>query len=83
MDRSPPGSCPWDHPRQDYLSGFSGDASSKEPTYQGKTLRDKGQSLGREDPLMEGMATHSSSLDFILDLSHLFFFFLILFSPER
>ena len=39
--------------------GFSGGSDSKEST--GNT-RDLGSVLGREDPLEEGMATHSSIL---------------------
>ena len=41
--------------------GFPGGASGKEPACQRKG-HEKVQSLGREDPLEEGMATHSSIL---------------------
>ena len=34
----------------------------KEPTYQWEPQETRVQSLGREDPLEEGMATHSSIL---------------------
>ena len=34
----------------------------KNPPLNGKDTRDKVQSLGQEDPLEKGMATHSSSL---------------------
>ena len=40
---------------------FPGGASGKEPTCQRKG-HERVQSLGREDPLEEGMATHSSIL---------------------
>jgi len=36
--------------------------SSKESTWNAGTTRDRLQSLGREDPLEGGMATHSSIL---------------------
>ena len=42
--------------------GFPGSASGKEPACQCKRHRMWVQSLGREDPLEEGMATHSSVL---------------------
>ena len=42
--------------------GFPGGASGKEPARQCRRQRDSVQSLGREDPLEDGMATHSSIL---------------------
>jgi hypothetical protein len=42
-----------------YDMGFPGGSDSKESAYHGETW---GQSLGREDPLEKGMATHSSML---------------------
>ena len=41
---------------------FPGGASSKEPTCQYRRQETWVQSLGEEDPLEEGMATHSSIL---------------------
>ena len=43
------------------LLGFPGGASGKEPANAGE-YQTRVQSLGREDPLEEGMATHSSIL---------------------
>ena len=37
-----------------------GGASGKEPTCQGKKIRNSGSIPGQEDPLEEGMATHYS-----------------------
>ena len=42
--------------------GFPGDASGKEPTCQYRRHEMRVQSLGQEDPLEEGIATHSSIL---------------------
>ena len=42
-----------------YKLGFPGGASGKEPFCQGRRQKRHG-SLGQEDPLEEGMATHSS-----------------------
>ena len=42
--------------------GFPGGASGKEPACQCRRLRDEGLTLGQEDLLEEGMATHSSIL---------------------
>ena len=42
--------------------GFLGGATGKEPTCQCKRYEMEVQSLGWEDPLEEGMATHSSIL---------------------
>ena len=42
--------------------GFPGGASGKEPALQCRRQRDSVRSLGWEDPLEEGMATHSSIL---------------------
>jgi len=42
--------------------GFPGGASGKEPTCQYRRQGTWVQSLGEEDPLEEGMATHSSIL---------------------
>ena len=42
--------------------GFPGGASGKEPTCQYRRQETWVQSLGEEDPLEEGMATHSSIL---------------------
>ena len=42
--------------------GFLGGATGKEPTCQCKRYEMKVQFLGWEDPLEEGMATHSSIL---------------------
>ena len=42
--------------------GFPGGASGKEPTCQCMRLKRWVQSLGWEDPLVKGMATHSSIL---------------------
>ena len=42
---------------------FPGSTSGKEPTCQCRRLRDVDWSLGLEDSLEEGMATHSSILD--------------------
>ena len=45
------------------LGGFLSGASDKEPACQCyRQKRSLGRSLGREDPLEEGMATHSSIL---------------------
>ena len=40
--------------------GFPGGANGKEPAYQSGDTRDMGQSLGQDDFLEEGIATHSS-----------------------
>ena len=45
-----------------YIMGFPGGASGKEPMCQGRRQETWVQSLGQEDPLEEGMATHSSIL---------------------
>ena len=46
-----------------FLTGFSGGASGKEPTCGCRRRKEiQVQSLGQEDPLEEGMATHSSIL---------------------
>ena len=42
--------------------GFQGGASGKEPTCQCRRQETRVQSLGQEDPLEEGMATHFSIL---------------------
>ena len=42
--------------------GFPGRANGKESTCQCRTQEMRVQSLGKEDPLEEGMATHSSVL---------------------
>ena len=42
--------------------GFPGDAGGKEPACQDRRHETQGRSLGQEDPLKEGMATHSSIL---------------------
>ena len=42
--------------------GILGGASGKEPTCQCRDIGDVGSSLGQEDPLEEGMATHSRIL---------------------
>ena len=42
--------------------GFPGGTSGKEPARQCRRQRDSVRSLGWEDPLEEGMATHSSIL---------------------
>jgi len=42
--------------------GFPGGVSGKEPTCQCRSHETQVQSLGQEDPLEEGMATHSSIL---------------------
>ena len=42
--------------------GFSGCASDKEPTANAGDIETSVWYLGREDPLKEGMATHSSIL---------------------
>ena len=45
------------------MRGFLGGASGKEPAYQCRRhKRDAGSILGWEDPLEEGVATHSSIL---------------------
>ena len=44
------------------LEGFPGGASSKETVPIQETYGTQVRSLGREDPLEEGMATHSSIL---------------------
>ena len=44
------------------ISGFPGGASGKEPSCQCRRQKTWIQSLGQEDPLEEGMATHSSIL---------------------
>ena len=44
------------------LIGFLGGASDKEPAYQGRKGKTWVRSLGWEDPLEEGMVTHSSIL---------------------
>ena len=43
-------------------SGFSGGTSGKEPVCQCRRCKRPRFNLGREDPLEEGMATHSSIL---------------------
>ena len=46
------------------MQGFPGGASGKEPTCQCRRHNETWvQCLGQEDPLEEGMATHSSILD--------------------
>ena len=45
-----------------YLGGFPGGASGKEPACQCRRHETQVQSLSREDPLEEGIATHSSIL---------------------
>ena len=45
-----------------YYMGFPGGVSGKEPTCQSRGLETLVQSLGWEDPLEEGKATHSSIL---------------------
>ena len=45
-----------------YIMGSPGGASGKEPMYQGRRQETWVQSLGQEDPLEEGIATHSSIL---------------------
>ena len=55
------GKIPWSrewHPTPVFL-GFPGGSDSKEPACNAETYV---QSLGQEDPLEEGMATHSSVL---------------------
>ena len=42
--------------------GFPGGASGKEPACQCRRQRDMGSTLGQEDSLEEGTATHSSIL---------------------
>ena len=42
--------------------GFPGGASGKEPTCQCRKQETRVRSLGQEDPLEEGIATHSSIL---------------------
>ena len=44
------------------LSGLPGDASGKEPACQARRHETQGRFLSQEDPLEEGMATHSSIL---------------------
>ena len=44
------------------LVGFPGGASGKEPTCQCRRLKTQVYSLGWEDPLEEGMTTHSNIL---------------------
>ena len=44
------------------LKGFPGGAGGKEPACQCRRLKRQGLSLGWEDLLEEGMATHSSIL---------------------
>ena len=57
--------------QQRTFQGFRGGSGSKESAWNvgqdfclkcGSELPDPGQSLGREDPLEKGMATHSSIL---------------------
>ena len=43
-------------------TGLPGGASGKEPDCTAGDTRDSGSILGQEDPLEEGMATHSSIL---------------------
>ena len=46
-----------------HVLGFPGGASGKEPAYQCRRCKDtRVWSLGQEDPLEEGTATHSSIL---------------------
>ena len=45
-----------------YLQGFAGDASGKEPACQCRRQEMRVRSLSWEDPLEEGMATHSNIL---------------------
>ena len=42
------------------FSGFPGGASGKEPTATARHIKMRVLSLGQEDPLKKGMATHSS-----------------------
>ena len=42
--------------------GFPGGTSGKDPPISTGDIRDPVESLGWEDPLEEGMATHSSAL---------------------
>ena len=46
--------------------GFSGDTSGKEPACQFRRLKRQARSLGQEDPLEKGTATHSSVLAWII-----------------
>ena len=47
----------------EHVGGFSGGASGKEPAFQCRRHKRCGfDSLGQEDPLEEGMTTHSSIL---------------------
>ena len=48
--------------RYSQLTGFPGGTSGKEPTCQCRRHKGHGWSLGQEDPLEEGMASHSSIL---------------------
>ena len=48
--------------RGSWEAGFPGGAGGKEPACQFRRCKRWVQSLGREDPLEEGMATHSSIL---------------------
>ena len=48
--------------RQGSCQGFPGGTSNKEPACQCRRLERRVQSLGQEDPLQEGMATHPSIL---------------------
>ena len=44
------------------VGGFPGDSGGKESTYNAEDAGDLGSTLGEEDPLEEGLATHSSIL---------------------
>ena len=44
------------------VTGFPGDSDGKESTCQCRRRKRHGWSLGQENPLEEGMATHSSIL---------------------
>ena len=48
--------------RYSQLTGFPGDTGGKEPTCQCRRRKIHGWPLGWEDPLEEGMETHSSVL---------------------
>ena len=45
-----------------YSEGFPGGASSKEPSCQRRRRETQVRTLGWEDPLKEGMATHTTIL---------------------
>ena len=57
--------------------GFPGGANGKEPACQHRRHETRVPSLGQEDPLEEGMATHSSIIFFFFSFFPFFFFLFV------